>query len=134
MSLATREQKAVVTDFCACRALWFFHAMKERIKIKIDTKKAHGPPRTLEQDNIIHRMFPLCNKRDSFIRAHTKPPQSCEARNPAPPNEEQSNAPTTGCHAMKECINKLDTKKGSRATEELKESILILFCVLSKTF
>ena len=32
MSLATREQKAVVTDFCACRALWFFHAMKERIK------------------------------------------------------------------------------------------------------
>ena len=32
MSLATREQKAVVTDFCACRALWFFHAMKEHIK------------------------------------------------------------------------------------------------------
>ena len=32
MSLATREQKAVVTDFCACRALWFFYAMKERRK------------------------------------------------------------------------------------------------------
>ena len=40
MSLATREQKAVVTDFCACRALWFFHAMKERIRFKIDTKNA----------------------------------------------------------------------------------------------
>ena len=24
--------RAVVTDFCACRALWFFHAMKEHIK------------------------------------------------------------------------------------------------------
>ena len=29
MSLATREQKAVVTNFVLCRALWFFHAMKE---------------------------------------------------------------------------------------------------------
>ena len=36
MSLATREQKAVVTDFCACRALWFFHAMKERIRIRLN--------------------------------------------------------------------------------------------------
>ena len=52
----------------------------------------------------IHRMFPLCNKRDSFIRAHTKPPQSCEERKPAPPDEEQFNAPTTGGHVMKERI------------------------------
>ena len=30
---------------------------------------------------------------------HTKPPQSCEERKPAPPNEEQFNAPTTGSSA-----------------------------------
>ena len=42
MSLATREQKAVVTDFCACRALWFFHAMKERIKIRLNNEKLTG--------------------------------------------------------------------------------------------
>ena len=42
MSLATREQKAVVTDFCACRALWFFHAMKERIKIRLNKEKLTG--------------------------------------------------------------------------------------------
>ena len=41
-----------------------------------------------------------CNRRDSFIRGHTKPPQSCEERKPAPPNEEQFNAPTTGDRAM----------------------------------
>ena len=42
MSLATREQKAVVTDFCACRALWFFHAMKERIRIRLNKEKLTG--------------------------------------------------------------------------------------------
>ncbi len=45
-------------------------------------------------------MLHPCNRRESFIRAHTKPPQSCEERKPAPPNEEQFNAPTTGGHAM----------------------------------
>ena len=41
------------------------------------------------------------NRRNSFIRgAHTKHPQSCEERKPAPPNEEQFNAPTAGGHAM----------------------------------
>ena len=42
MSLATREHKAVVTDFCVCRALWFFHAMKERIKIRLNKEKLTG--------------------------------------------------------------------------------------------
>ena len=42
MSLATREQKTVVTDFCACRALWFFHAMKERIRIVLNKEKLTG--------------------------------------------------------------------------------------------
>ena len=42
MSLAPRKQKAVVTDFCACRALWFFHAMKERIKIRLNNEKLTG--------------------------------------------------------------------------------------------
>ena len=42
MSLATREQKAVVTDFCACRALWFFHAMKEHIKIRLSKERLTG--------------------------------------------------------------------------------------------
>ena len=42
MSLATREQKAVVTDFCVCRALWFFHAMKERIRIRLNKEKLTG--------------------------------------------------------------------------------------------
>ena len=42
-----------------------------------NSRKAHGPPRSLEQDNITYRMLHPCNKRDSFIRAHTKPPQSC---------------------------------------------------------
>ena len=32
-------------------------------------------------------------------KAHTKPPQSCEKRKPAPPDEEQFNAPTTGGRA-----------------------------------
>ena len=36
--------------------------------------------------------------------AHTKPPQSCEERKPAPPNEEQFNAPTASGHAMKERV------------------------------
>ena len=40
-------------------------------------------------------MLHRCNRRESFIRAHTKPPQSCEERKPAPPDEEQFNAPTT---------------------------------------
>ena len=41
-------------------------------------------------------MLHPCNRRESFIRAHTKPPQSCEERKSAPPNEVQFNAPTTG--------------------------------------
>ena len=45
-------------------------------------------------------MLHPCNKRHSFIRAHTKPPQSCDERKPAPPDEEQFNAPATGGHAM----------------------------------
>ncbi len=44
-------------------------------------------------------MLHPCNRRESFIRAHTKPPQSCEERKSAPPNEVQFNAPTTGSRA-----------------------------------
>ena len=35
-----------------------------------------------------------------MLTGHTKPPQSCEERKPAPPDEEQFNTPTTGSRAM----------------------------------
>ena len=63
-------------------------------KISYIQRKAHGPPKTIKQDNIIHRALHLCSQG-----AH-KPPQSCEERKPAPPNEEQFNAPTIGGRAM----------------------------------
>ena len=54
--------------------------------------------------HIIHIILHQYNRCESFIRVQTKPPQSCEERKPAPPNEEQFNAPTTGGHVMKERI------------------------------
>ena len=63
---------------------------------------------------IIHRMLHQCNRRESSIRAHTKPPQSCEERKPAPPNEEQFNAPTTGSHAMNPIAAVLTSRSNSR--------------------
>ena len=43
MSLATREQKAVVTDFCACRAfLLLFERQKGDTKIRLNKEKLTG--------------------------------------------------------------------------------------------
>ena len=64
MSLATREQKAVVTDFCACRALWFFHAMKERIKQVENKELPINNTENFTARYIIHRMLHQCNKRN----------------------------------------------------------------------
>ena len=59
-------------------------------------------------------MLHPCNKRHSFIRAQTKPPQSCEERKPAPPNEEQFNAPTKGSHAMNPIAAVLTNRSNSK--------------------
>ena len=73
MSLATREQKAVVTDFCVCRALWFFHAMKERIRFKIYTKNTRQlTPKTLyptigKHCNKLKTHFPLFKKENHLL-------------------------------------------------------------------
>ena len=106
MSLATREQKAVVTDFCACRALWFFHAMKERIRIRLNKEKLTGH-RGVYSKTISSIGYYTSITGANHLQGRTKPPQSCEERKPAPPNEEQFNAPTTGGHAMKERKNKI---------------------------
>ena len=90
MSLATREQKAVVTDFCACRALWFFHEMKERIRIRLNKERLTG------HRGVYSNTISSIERCTYVAKAHTKPPQSCEERKPAPPDEEQFNAPTTG--------------------------------------
>ena len=39
-------------------------AMKERIRIRIKQRKVRGAPKTIKQDNIIHRMLHQCNKRN----------------------------------------------------------------------
>ena len=59
-------------------------------------------------------MLHQCNRLESFIRAHTKPPQSCEERKPAPPNEEQFNAPTTGGRAINLIAAVLTSRGNSR--------------------
>ena len=94
MSLATREQKAVVTDFCACRALWFFHAMKERIRIRLNKERLTG------HRGVYSNTISSIERCTYVAKAHTKPPQSCEERKPAPPDEEQFNTPTAGGRAM----------------------------------
>ena len=99
MSLATREQKAVVTDFCACRALWFFHAMKERIRIRIKQRKTHGPPKTIEQDiSSIEYYTGITGSNHLLGRTQTSSVLWLRHK-PAPPDEEQFNAPTAGGHA-----------------------------------
>ena len=104
MSLATREQKAVVTDFCACRALWFFHAMKERIRIRLNKERLTGHRKLYSKTISPIECCTSVTGANHLLGAQTKPPQSCEERKPAPPNEEQFDAPTTGGHAMKERI------------------------------
>ena len=95
MSLATREQKAVVTDFCACRALWFFHAMKERIKIRLNNEKLTGHRGVYSNTISSIEYYTSITGATSFIRgAHKTSSVLCLRHNPAPPNEEQFNAPT----------------------------------------
>ncbi len=79
-------------------------------------------------------MLHPCNKRHSFIRAHTKPPQSCDERKPAPPNEEQFNAPTAGDSVMSPIAAVLTSRGNSRkrtATEEIKENLITFYTCLS---
>ena len=101
MSLATREQKAVVTDFCVCRALWFFHAMKERIKIRLNKEKLTGH-RGVYSNTIssIEYYTSITGANHLLGRTHKTSSVLWLRHNPAPPNEEQFNAPTTGARAM----------------------------------
>ena len=72
---------------------------------RIKQRKTHGPPKTIKQDISSIGCCTSVTSATSFIRgAHTKPPQSCDERKPAPPDEEQFNAPAAGGHAMKERI------------------------------
>ena len=79
-------------------------------------------------------MLHQCNRRESFIRAHTKPPHSCEERKPAPPNEEQFNAPTASDRAMNLIAAVLTSRSNSKketSTEEIKENLITFYTSLS---
>ena len=118
LSPFVKPKIAIAVLFLFCRGknlfLYWFERQKGDKRIRIKQRKAHGPPRILEQYNIIYRILHQYNKRESFIRAHTKPPQSCEERKPAPPNEEQFKAPTTGGHAMSPIAAVLTSRSNSK--------------------
>ncbi|MBQ7947179.1 MAG: hypothetical protein IJ277_03305 [Bacteroidaceae bacterium] len=71
--------------------------------------------------------------RHSFIRAHTKPPQSCDERKPAPPNEEQFNAPTTGGRTMNPIAAVLTSRGNSKKeTDTIADDACLLFSMYGR--